>query len=416
MNFFWHDSKNLSSFFFENNSKNWLLSKIWFKELNFFLSMTQRIELTFFWIRLNESIPFFWMWLNWNLGWKKKSKNWTFLTQNWTFLHMTRRIELLFVFEFGLKELNLLLFDSKNWAFFLLDAMHWTFSCFPQRIHWVTLENKKGSILWVISEKKSWIRVVLENFNSSSRIQKKNSILKKSHIQKKKINSVIRIEKKKFCDSYSYFKKKFHFESHSEKRINSSSHFWKIFWKESSSLWAIKSQILWVFFFCEKNQVFESCYTEGLNSSSHIGKNLWVILKKSSVLCIVFLVKAQFFESFFFFFDKNSKIQFFDSCSRNFNSLSHFFEKILRVMLKKVQFFESHKKKSSILWVYFFFFEKSFIFLEKNVKTSQKKWVRFFESYSKKRKVLFFCHAQKKKHFFELHSKKVQFFESVFFF
>ena len=113
-------------FFFENNSKNWLLSKIWFKELNFFLSMTQRIELTFFWIRLNESIPFFWMWLNWNLGWKKKSKNWTFLTQNWTFLHMTRRIEPLFMnlFSIWLKELkSFLQYDSKSSTFLVCSNM-----------------------------------------------------------------------------------------------------------------------------------------------------------------------------------------------------------------------------------------------------------------------------------------------------
>ena len=58
---------------FECDSKNWTFYWVWFRELNLFLSMTQKIELfSFFWIRLNESIPFFWMWLeNWNFWFEK---------------------------------------------------------------------------------------------------------------------------------------------------------------------------------------------------------------------------------------------------------------------------------------------------------------------------------------------------------
>ena len=433
--------KELIFFFFENNSKNWLFSKKWFKESNFFLSMTQRIELTFVWIRLKESNRFFWMWLNWNLGWINSQKI-DFFTQNWTFLHMTRRIELFFsiwlkesnpvvnmiqriVFEFRLKELNLLLFDSKNWAFFVLDAMHWTFFLFAAKnslshigkqerfnslsqkkdfnsfchlekrfikrgsIRWVKSyflkkkvqfreSYKKGSILWVISEKKSWILwVVLENFNSSNRIQKKKISMLKKKVIFKKTSSILWVVLKKKTVLWVVFvlQKKFHFESHSEKkgsilrviffgknilkrRFKSVSH------KKSNSLsfFLVKKPSLWVML-QRRVQFFESYW-----------KNLWVILKKK---------KVQFFVSYFwwklnslsrfFFWQKNSKIQFCDSRSRNFNSLSHsFFEKktILRVMLKKVQFIESCSNRfnplslsrKKVQFFESFFLEKSSIF------------------------------------------------------
>ena len=368
--------------------------------------MTQRIELTFFWIRLNESIPFFWMWLDWNLGWKK-SKNWTFLTQNWTFLHMTRRIELLFVFEFGLKELNLLLFDSKNWAFSYLTQCIELFSCFPQRIHWVTLENKKGSILWVISEKKKLNPLSrigeFQLFESYSK-KKKFNFEKKRVIFKKKKNSVIRIEKKKSSVIRIRTSKKNSILRVIVKKKGSILRviFWKIFWKEGSSLWVIKSQILWVFL-VKKTKSLSHVIKKGWILRV-IMKNLWVILKKkSSVLCIVFLVKAQFFESFFFFLT-NSKIQFFDSCSRNFNSLSHFFEKILRVMLKKVQFIESCSKRFNSLnhtrkkvqFFEFIFWKEFHFFWKKRKKTSQKNGFDSLSHTPKRGRFYFFCHAQKK--------------------
>ena len=210
--------------------------------------------------------------------------------------------------------------------------------------------KKTSSILWVVLKKK---------FSSVSRIRIKKK--KKLRVTMKR-GSILRVI---FC-------------------------WWKIFWKENSSLWVIRSQILWVFFLVKKS--LWVMLKKGFNSSSHSEKNLWVILKK----------KVQFFVSYFWwklnslsrFLNKNSKIQFFDSCSKKFNSSSHaqknsilsthaqeisilwvfFFSKkfnssshvkegsIHWVLFKKVQFFESYKKKGSILWVNFFWGEKSFIF------------------------------------------------------
>ena len=165
-------------------------------------------------------------------------------------------------------------------------------------------------------------------------------------------------------------------------------------------------------------QFFESYWK---NSSSHIEK-------KSSVLCIVFFGESSIL--WVVFFNKNSKIQFFDSCSKKFNSLSHaqeisilwvFLKKksILRVMLKKVQFIESCSKKGSILWV---IQEKRFNsltqFLKKRVsfffekKNTEKMGSILWVILQKEEGFYSFSHAQKKQ-FFELNSKKVQFFESV---
>ena len=390
--------------FFSKCLKEYNLSFIWT-----FFDMTQRTYLLFF-LKITQRIDFFQ---------KYDSKNWTSF---WVWL---KRIELTFFeydsmnrshfFEcdsieiwvekktknwFFSSKLNFSSHDSKNWTFFFLnlDSKNWTFyyltrrielfsyltqcielfSCFPQRIHWVTLENKKGSILWVISEK------IVESSESYWRIsilrvvfkKKKFNFEKKKVIFKKKINSVIRLEKKKqLCDSYSYFKKNSILRVIVKKR---GSILRVIFWKNIlkrrfKSVSHRKSNSL-SFFFGEKNQVFESCYKEGFNSSSHIGKNLWVILKKKKFSSL-YRIFGESSILWVVFFEKNSKIQFFDSCSKKFNS-------------------SSHVKEGSIHWVVF-----------------KQKWVRFFESYSKKRKVLFFK-LKKKKQFFELHSKKVQFFES----
>ena len=340
-----------------------------FKELNLFLSMTQKIELFFFFrIRLNESIPFFWMWLNWNFGWKSQKLNF-FLLKNWTFLHMTRRIEFFFsrwlkelnpvwnmiqriVFEFRLKELNILLFDSKSWAFFLLDAMHWTFFLFAAKnsLSHIGKQERFNSLSHI--REKSWILwVVLENFNSSSRMQKKKVQCRKKVIFKKKkqvlwfvlkkYSSVIRIRTSK---------KKFHFESHSEKkRINSSSHFFwvkNILKRRFKSVSHKKSNYL-SFFFVEKNQVFESCYKEGFNSSSHIGKNLWVKMKKKKT-------KLHLFESYW----KEVLNKRFNSLShmKKFKYLSHFGKKenkinsLSHIFLKMVWFFRVFQKKNRFLY------------------------------------------------------------------
>ena len=138
-----------------------------------------------------------------------------------------------------------------------------------------------------------------------------------------------------------------------------------------------KSQILWVFLvknlwvmLKRRVKFFESYW-----------KNLWTILKiKFSSLCRIFEKS-----SILWGLKKISKIQFFDSCSRNFHSWSHFFKQssILRVSLKNVQFIESHSKRFDSL-------------------SHTPKRGRFYS----------FSLAQKKIQLFELHSKKVQFFES----
>ena len=370
MNLFWHDSKNLSSFF-ENNSKNWLLSKIWFKELNLFSNVTQRIESCFkydsknwisFWVWLRKIELFFFFFeydsmnrshffecdsieilvervkkLNFFFFYSKlnfsshDSKNWIFFFSIWLkelnpVLNMIQRI----VFEFRLKELNILFFDSKSWAFFLLDAMHWTFFLFAaknslshigkqERFNSLSQKKdfnsfchlekkfiKRGSIRWVksyfLKKKKfnseshtkkvqffeSYQRKKLnplsrigefQFFESYSKKKKVQCRKKKSHVQKKKkqVQFCESYWKKiQFCESYSYFKKKKNiFESHNEKEINSSSHFfeWKIFWKEGSSLWVTGSQILWVFFWWKKK-------TKSLSHVIKKGSTLRVILEK----------------------------------------------------------------------------------------------------------------------------------------
>ena len=179
---------------------------------------------------------------------------------------------------------------------------------FIKEAHWITFK-KMGSISMSHVEKRVQFLWVMLNkaFNSVSCVRKRGSIL------------WMKFRKNQFLESF---------------------FFWKIFFKRFKSV------------------SLESCYKEGFNSSSHIEKNLWVILKRSSVLCIVFLGKAQFFESFFFF-DKNSKIQFFESFFFFLKKKSS----VLLVTLKKIQLFELHSKKvqffesfllekSSIFWIF----------------------------------------------------------------
>ena len=213
----------------------------------------------------------------------------------------------------------------------------------------------------IFLEKKSSIhRVIQKRFNSLSHIRekvessesywrisilrvvlKKKSSMSKKKVMFKKTSSIVWVVLKKiqFCESYSYFKKKKHFESHNEKRDQFFESFfcwWKMFWKEGSSLWVIKKSNYLIFF------------GEKTKSLSHVikkGSILRVILKKS--LSHIEKKKVQFFVSYFWwkfnslsrFFWQNSKIQFFDSCSKKKKS-------ILRVMLKKVQFIESCSNKS----------------------------------------------------------------------
>ena len=165
---FWHDSKFWTFFFGEHDSKNWTFfneydsifpkkkltqrietfcmtlelnflskndSKCWFfqkydpTELQlFFEIMTQRIEF----LECDSK--------NWTF-WNYNSQNWTvfFVTQRielfccvllkeLNFFWMTQRIEPFVIYQKYLKELNLLLHDSKNWTFFFEnDSQNWTF-------------------------------------------------------------------------------------------------------------------------------------------------------------------------------------------------------------------------------------------------------------------------------------------------
>ena len=225
---------------------------------------------------------------------------------------------------------------------------------------------------------------------------KKSSMSNKKVIFKKKTSSILWVVcflQKQSSVSRIRTWKNFILRVTMKKRINSSSHFFgkkNILKRRFKSVSHKKSNSL---SFVEK---------KGFNSSSHIEKNLWVILKKSSVLWIVFLRQAQFFECFF-----SKKIQFFESHSKKFNSLSHAPEiSILWVIffLKKKKFSSSsHVKEGSIHLVMFkkvqffeSFFWKEFnfrVFFEKEV--TFKKWVRFFESYLKKESSILWVILQK---------------------
>ena len=182
--------------------------------------------------------------------------------------------------------------------------------------------QKKFNTLSHIREKSGILWVVLENFNSLSRIQKKVQCrIKKSFSKKKKTSSILWVVcflQKQSSVSRIRTWKNFILRVTMKKRINSASHFFgkkNILKRRFKSVSHKKSNSL---SFVEK---------KGFNSSSHIEKNLWVILKKSSVLWIVFLRQAQFFECFF--------------SKKNFNSLSHTPKNsILWVMLQKFQFSE----------------------------------------------------------------------------
>ena len=188
---------------------------------------------------------------------------------------------------------------------------------------------KKFNTLSHIREN-SWVLwVVLENFNSLSRIKKIQCRKKKSCSKKQVQLCEVVLKKIQFCESYSYFKKKKkHFESHNEKG----------------------DQFFESFFFLKK-----ILKQKRFKSVSH---------KKSRILWVM-LKKFQFFESFFFW-KKGSVLWVIQE--KMFNSLSHFF-----------------LEKSSNFWVFFF------------KKIHLKTWVRFFESYSRKRVPFFKSYSKKRK-------------------
>ena len=197
--------------------------------------------------------------------------------------------------------------------------------------------KKKFNTLSHIREK-SWILwVVLENFNALSRIKKKNSMSKKKVIFKKKTSSILWVVLKKISSvSRIRTSKKFHFESHSEKKKDQFFESLFFFLKKYLSLWVVKKSNSLSFFWREK---------KSLNHVIKKGSILRVILKK---IFQSYWKEVQFFVSYFW--EKSNSLSRFLTKTQKFNSLSHFFKKkiILWVMLKKFQFFESffQKKKS----------------------------------------------------------------------
>ena len=167
---FWHDSKFWTFFFGEHDSKNWTffvnMTRFFRKnltqrietfsmtlELNFlskndskywfFKNMTHRIA-TFFFEIMTQRIKIFGVWLkelnllkiwltelNFFFSWLKELNSFLLcITQRIElFFWMTQRIEPFVIYQKYLKELNLLLHDSKNWTFFFFenDSQNWTF-------------------------------------------------------------------------------------------------------------------------------------------------------------------------------------------------------------------------------------------------------------------------------------------------
>ena len=203
--------KELNPFvFFNNDSKDWtlcqwlieltlfyepLLNKSWFflltqrielslnvtQSVDFFLSVTQRIEPSSFWSMTQRIEPFFlnvtqrigpifWMWLFFK---KKNSKNWTLFqkmtqrielfflydSKNWTFYCLTQRIEpfsyltqCIRLFLICLKELSLFSkYDSKNWIVFLCNSKNWTFFEFDSnfRTFFIEYDAINRTSFWV---------------------------------------------------------------------------------------------------------------------------------------------------------------------------------------------------------------------------------------------------------------------------
>ena len=195
---------------------------------------------------------------------------------------------------------------------------------------------QKGSILWVLFSKVvSSLSHIFKVFNSLSHIFKAFNSL--SHIFKKRwILWVIFSKSVQFFESYFFEKKFYFFES-----------FYKQFWELYE-----KGSILWVIV---KKSIPRVIFKE---------QNLWVIFKK--------------------------EVQFFESNSKKFYSLSRLFQKVeflkvIFIKIKKDQVFESYWKKSTILWVVFCnekfqFFESFFVTKKFQFCESYSKNVQFFES------------------------------------
>ena len=189
--------------------------------------------------------------------------------------------------------------------------------------------QKMGSILWVIYWEKSLSRIEKKKrFSSLYRIFGKSSILwvvfffkKKTqkfnsltHTQKNSIHGVILPKKR--VQFFEYFKK--------------SSILWVFFLTHGS--------IVWVIFIKRKRlNSLSQCFLQKIYSASPIQKNSvsFFFFFFNTLLGVIHIreIKVRFLANSLRHIKK--RVQFFASCSRNFNSLSHFFFK------KKIEFFES---------------------------------------------------------------------------
>ena len=260
------------------------------------------------------------------------------------------------------------------------------------------------------------------------------------------------LKKAKGFNSLSHFSRQDHVQkngfkmSHVEKRVQ---FLWVMLNKAFNSVSCVRKRgsILWMKF--RKNQFLESFFFEKYFLK---GSSLWVlnhVIKKGSILRVIlkkifesYWKEVQFFVSYFweklnslsrfFFFDKNSKIQFFESFfffeKKKFRSSSH---------AQKNSTFWVTFKEGSILWVISFGKEFNFLnFLWKKVTLKnefdslshiKKKKVQFFESFFQTGSIIsvsqHFCkkkfyescwkngfnsvsHVKKKVQFCELYSKK----------
>ena len=176
--------------------------------------------------------------------------------------------------------------------------------------------RKQGSTLWVTFEKKlNSLSRIPERFNSLSRIQKVESYSKRfnsvSHIEKKKAFNTLRHSKKvQFFEFFFFLKKKSILWNIFFKKVtilwvmlkrddNSVTHIWKkrkqffeTYLKKYSILWFIFNSLS---FFKKKNLSHIQKKFYSLSRIQQKGSILWVILKKvwvmwkkSSILCVVF--------------------------------------------------------------------------------------------------------------------------------
>ena len=217
-------------------------------------------------------------------------------------------------------------------SYFIKEKVHFFESVGETRgsILWVMLKSVR--FLWVISEKftplyhitkiQSFLWVKSEKIQScGSYFQKRSSIL---WVTLEKINSLSHLKKKMFSFYESFGGKDIQFcESYSKKIL------WVIFGEK------MRCSILRVIF--EKkmfNSVRHIRRKEMFNSVRHIRE------KRCSIFCVILKKAVQCFESISILWVILKKIQFFESHSK---------KSILGLTFcRKLQFFESHSKKKVI--------------------------------------------------------------------